>query len=117
MQSGWSSAANERRQRARLLIGMAAFLVLGVITRLFVLQVVNAGEYRRLADSNYLRPEKIPAMRGVIRDRNGVLLASSMPSFSATIDPWNEVFRKGPRGATVLAAIEDHLRGVVAGAT
>jgi len=106
MQSGWSSAGNERRQRARVIMLVAACLITGVIIRLFVLQVIHDDEYRRLAESNYLRPEKIPAMRGMIRDRNGVLLASSTPSFTATIDPWHEAFRKGARGVPARAKLD-----------
>lgn len=106
MLSGWSSAANERRQRARLLITLAGFLLLAVVARLFALQVLHEDKYRKLAESNYLRPEKIPAMRGMIRDRNGILLASSTPSFTATVDPWHEAFRKGPGNKPPRARLE-----------
>lgn len=114
MLSGSSTNAVERRHRGRLLI-LATILVLsGVAVRLFLLQVVQDDQYRKLAETNYLRPEVIPAMRGVIRDRNGVLLASSMPSFTASIDPWHESFRKGPRGAPPRARLEDTARGLAA---
>jgi len=106
MLSGWSSASNERRQRARLIISIAGFLLLAIAARLFALQVLHDDVYRKLAESNYLRPEKIPAMRGMIRDRNGILLASSTPSFTATIDPWHEAFRKGPKSAPPRARLE-----------
>jgi penicillin-binding protein 2 len=114
MHSGSSTNAGERRQRGRILMAATALVLFGVAVRLFLLQVVQDDQYRRLAETNYLRPEVIPAMRGVIRDRNGVLLASSMPSFTASIDPWHESFRKGPRGAPSRARLEDTARGLAA---
>jgi penicillin-binding protein 2 len=114
MLSGSSTNAGERRQRARVLILVTALVLFGVAARLFLLQVVQDDQYRKLAETNYLRPEVIPAMRGVIRDRHGVLLASSMPSFTASIDPWHESFRKGPRGAPARARLEDTARGLAA---
>jgi penicillin-binding protein 2 len=93
MRVGWSSGGADRRDKARLLAFAGCFFLFLLTLRLLYLQVFHADEYKTLAQGNFLRPEVIPAMRGVIRDRNGVLLASSIPSFTASIDPHHEAFR------------------------
>jgi len=55
--------------------------------RLFVLQIIQAPEYTALADDNRLTTMVLPADRGVIYDRNGVLLARNLPSYNITITP------------------------------
>lgn len=107
MPNGWSAVAAERKRKSRFLAGVGAALLVMVALRLFYLQVLHDDEYRRLATSNYLRPEVITAMRGMIRDRHGTILASSEPSFTASIDPWHEAFRPGPRGAKPRARLDE----------
>ena len=107
MPNGWSAAAAERKRKSRFLEASGLALLVLVALRLFFLQVLHDDEYRRMATSNYLRPEVIPAMRGLIRDRHGVILASSEPSFTALVDPWNEAFRSGPKGAPPRARLDD----------
>ncbi len=70
------------------LIGAMALLLLafGVIgLRLFMLQVVEGGEYRRLSENNCIRLQTIDAPRGVIYDRNGALLVDNRPAFHLQI--------------------------------
>lgn len=107
MPNGWSAVAAERRRKSRFLAGVGAALLVLVALRLFYLQVLHDDEYRRLATSNYLRPEVITAMRGMIRDRHGTILASSEPSFTASIDPWHEAFRPGPHGMKPRARLDE----------
>lgn len=45
------------------------------------LQVVNGAYYRSVADANRTRVHVLPSHRGVIRDRNGIVLAENVASF------------------------------------
>lgn len=67
-------------------IAMAIVFVV-FVARLIQLQVVNVELYRTRAEDNRLDTINIPAPRGVIYDRNGVVLARSVPAFNITITP------------------------------
>jgi len=114
MRVGWSSGGADRRDKCRLLQVAGLVSIFLIALRLLYLQVLHSGEYKELAQNNFLRPEVIPAMRGMIRDRNGVLLASSIPSFTASIDPHHEAFRKGPGGRFPRRRLEDTIRALAA---
>ncbi|MFH1152503.1 MAG: penicillin-binding protein 2 [Pseudomonadota bacterium] len=60
-----------------------AFTIL--IIRLVYLQIIEGDEYRRLSQNNCIRLNSIEASRGLIYDRNGVLLVDNRPSFDLTI--------------------------------
>ncbi len=49
--------------------------------RIFHLQVVEGPDWRSIADSNRIKVKVIHAPRGVIYDRNGVILAQNEPGF------------------------------------
>lgn len=58
-----------------------------LISQLFNLQVVLHEHYRTLSDGNRMRIEPVPPMRGLIHDRNGIVLAENLPSFSLELIP------------------------------
>ncbi len=60
-----------------LALGMFGFF----FARTATLQVVNGEYYRSIADDNRTRTRILPSHRGVIYDRNGVVLAENMASF------------------------------------
>ncbi len=62
-------------------------LLLAVATRLFYLQIINHSHYVTLAEGNRLRTEPVTPPRGLIYDRNGVLLAENQPSYELDIVP------------------------------
>lgn len=64
---------------------LVLFVILGV--RLFYLQVVRGEYYKGLSSQNHIRIITRPAPRGLISDRNGILLADSRPSFIVTAVP------------------------------
>jgi penicillin-binding protein 2 len=67
---------------------MALFVTLGllaVIVRLFQLQVVGGTEYAAIAHENIIRRVVLATTRGVIRDANGKVLASSRPSYQVEV--------------------------------
>ena len=65
-----------------------SLLLLGCIgARLVYLQVVNYQHFATLSDGNRINIVAVPPTRGFIYDRNGVLLAQNIPSFSLEVIP------------------------------
>jgi penicillin-binding protein 2 len=63
-------------------------ILLGILSaRLVQLQVIQGGRNARLSDRNRIRKLVLPAPRGRILDRNGVLLADTRPSFTTSVIP------------------------------
>jgi len=64
------------------------FVLFGVlICRLVFLQIYQHDLYVTLARNNQVRVVPIPPTRGLIYDRNGVLLAENIPVFSLEVTP------------------------------
>lgn len=77
--------AQERRiYLSRLIIGggIALLLILLLIARLIWLQVFNHEYYTSKSDGYRIHVQPVVPTRGLIFDRNGVLLAENRPSFS-----------------------------------
>jgi penicillin-binding protein 2 len=64
-----------------------ALATVGLIARLIYLQVAQGEEYDALARENRESKINIPSPRGIITDRNGVLLARNVPSYNITLTP------------------------------
>ena len=77
------------RFRRRLLIAGALMITAfgGLFGRFFYLQVIQHGHYQTLADSNRVAIVPIAPNRGVITDRNGVVLAQSYSAYTLEIMP------------------------------
>ena len=75
----------ETRLRVLSVIGAIFFLL--IIIRLVQFQVVQGARYFRLAEMNRIRQSVIPAPRGRIFDRNGILIATTRPAFSISVIP------------------------------
>lgn len=70
--------------RKRVIGGVAVFIVVLYVVRLFALQVMS-DDYRKSADSNaFLKKVEFPS-RGIIRDRNGKLLVFNQPSYDIMV--------------------------------
>ena len=65
-------------------ICIAAVFIL-LVMRLIYLQIVKGEEYRRYSKNNCIRLKSIKAPRGLIYDRNGVLIVDNRPSFNLKI--------------------------------
>lgn len=78
---------------ALLCVGILAALI-GLISRIGYLQVVNPGKLVREGDLRSLRVQSIPSSRGMISDRAGRPLAVSVPVNAVWIDP-KVVIEKG----------------------
>lgn len=67
-------------------IGVGLLVVL-MVWRLYVLQVVGHSHYATLSDDNRVRIQSLAPNRGLIFDRNGVLLAENVPNYQLEIIP------------------------------
>jgi penicillin-binding protein 2 len=76
---------NERQatfhRRAFLMAGVAGVGLAALGTRLGYLQLVEADKYKVLSLNNEFQSRLQPPPRGIILDRNGVVLASNRPDF------------------------------------
>ncbi|MFO7751252.1 MAG: penicillin-binding protein 2, partial [Desulfobacteraceae bacterium] len=73
----------KKRVMPALIIMLLAFAVL--FARLVYLQIIEGDEFRRLSENNCIRLESVEASRGLIFDRNGLLLVDNRPSFNLKI--------------------------------
>lgn len=65
-----------------ILSAILVFVLLSVIVaRLYVLQILDHQHFTTLADSNRVHINALPPTRGLIFDRNGVVLANNIPSY------------------------------------
>ncbi|MCP4114057.1 MAG: penicillin-binding protein 2 [Desulfobacteraceae bacterium] len=78
----------DREWLKRRLMGGAFFMLIAfavLAARLFYLQVIEGEEFLRLSENNCIRLKSVEASRGLIYDRNGVLLVDNRPSFNLKI--------------------------------
>lgn len=86
----FKDTAAERRlfQRRAMVVLILVLFLLGVLTaRMYQLQVVEHEIYTTLSDKNRVQVQSVAPPRGLIYDRNGVLLAENRPVFSVTLVP------------------------------
>ena len=75
---------HELDYRRFVIAGVAAFIVVIYIIRLFMLQITS-DDYKKSADSNaFLKKIEYPS-RGIIRDRNGSLLVYNQPAYDIMV--------------------------------
>jgi penicillin-binding protein 2 len=72
-----------RRATAAQSVVLLTFVVLTVA--FFRVQVVQSDRYQLLSQSNRMRALVLPAPRGLIIDRNGVVLAENVPGYSVLL--------------------------------
>ncbi|MGD2137030.1 MAG: penicillin-binding protein 2 [Gammaproteobacteria bacterium] len=73
--------------RAVLLLVFAGILLLVLLGRLLFLQVIEHEHFTTLSEDNRVKLQPIPPNRGLIYDRNGILLANNLPSYRLEITP------------------------------
>ncbi len=83
------SDVNERQgsflRRTFLLGGGMALGTTALVARLAQLQIVKSEEYATLATNNQFNFRLVPPPRGLIKDRNGVVIAGNRPSFRVLV--------------------------------
>jgi len=75
------------RRRLTIAGGLVMLALLGLFARFFYLQVVQHRHYQTLAETNRIAIVPIVPNRGVIRDRNGIVLAQSFSAYTLEIQP------------------------------
>jgi cell division protein FtsI (penicillin-binding protein 3) len=73
--------------RSRFLLGLVAFAFVSLALRAFWLQALSNDYLQKQGAVRYERTLEIPATRGKIVDRAGVVLASSLPAKAIWADP------------------------------
>ncbi|MGE8362892.1 penicillin-binding protein 2 [Pseudomonas sp.] len=73
------------RKRAMVGAGLILAMVAILISRMYYLQVVQYEYHSTLSENNRVHVQPIPPNRGLIFDRNGVIIADNRPSFSLTL--------------------------------
>ena len=66
--------------RSKFVVATVALAFLGLASRAVYIQVIANDFYQRQGEVRFARTLPIPATRGRIIDRNGLILASSIPS-------------------------------------
>ncbi|NOQ13830.1 MAG: penicillin-binding protein 2 [Methyloprofundus sp.] len=73
--------------RIVILFIFMSLLMVGLIGRLYYLQVAAHSQYRNMATNNRIKVTSIPPTRGIIYDTHGRILAQNLPSYSLEIIP------------------------------
>lgn len=86
----FKDTAAERRlfqRRTLVLLVLVVAALIGLLARFYQLQIVEHQTYTTISDRNRVQVQSVPPTRGLIYDRNGVLLAENRPVFSITMVP------------------------------
>lgn len=86
----FKDTAGERRlfqRRALVMLALVLVVLGGLLTRMYQLQVIEHDIYTTLSDKNRVQVQSVPPPRGLIYDRNNLLLAENRPVFSITVVP------------------------------
>ncbi len=74
-------------RRLRTSVGFVLFSLVLLLSRAVYIQVVQGAEYSQAADRQYLREVEMPALRGLIYDREGAQLAVSEKAAMVVANP------------------------------
>ncbi len=74
-------------QRSIICAVIMGLATLGLVARLYVLQVSRHAYYSELSQGNRVRTEPIPAARGLILDRAGEVIAGNQPAYQLELVP------------------------------
>ncbi|MBL1260453.1 MAG: penicillin-binding protein 2 [Thiotrichaceae bacterium] len=99
-------------ERAAIALALVIIMIFVLLARLVYLQIISHEHFSTLAEDNRVSIVPIPPTRGLIYDRNGIILAQNLPAFSLEIVP-ERVSDMGQTVAAIGAIIEitdDHLK-------
>ncbi|MDH5612632.1 MAG: penicillin-binding protein 2 [Gammaproteobacteria bacterium] len=83
----YSSDSRLFKHRANVAALICVLLVLGLFVRLAKLQIIDYSYFADLSENNRVRLMALPPNRGLIYDRNGVILAENRPTFHLELIP------------------------------
>lgn len=75
------------RWRRRVIVGMMAALAIAIIVRLADIQVLHRRYWRDIGEQQYRARIRLDGERGVITDRNRIVLATNIATTSFALDP------------------------------
>jgi penicillin-binding protein 2 len=88
----WGNSFRDRMAEQRLFRSRAIFMTVFILAllcllagRMAYLQVVLHEKYQDLSENNRIQLRPVAPNRGLIYDRNGILLAENIPSYSLTL--------------------------------
>jgi penicillin-binding protein 2 len=84
---GVGAALPELSRRLRWIIVVVALSFVGLLVRLWQLQVVRGDQYYEQTVSNVVHERFLPSIRGKILDRRGEPLADNRPAFNIYVTP------------------------------
>jgi penicillin-binding protein 2 len=73
--------------RLTIMAGFVVVVVLVLLGRMLYLQVVHHKHYETRARANQISPVPVPPVRGLILDRNGIVLAQNYPAYTLEVIP------------------------------
>ena len=73
------------QKRSKITFFIICFIFLCMIILFWKIQILDHKKYILLAERNRLREESLPAPRGLIKDRNGIILAENRASFNVSL--------------------------------
>src|SRR6266436_5065220 len=74
---------DDPRLRWLVIVVLSGFLVL--LAGLWWVQIVSARDYQANLETQAFRTVRIPAVRGKILDRNGIILAENRPTYNVSL--------------------------------
>ena len=77
----------EFRQKLKFVIILVCMVVSILLIRLWYLQVIKGDELKQRSENNAVRFRKIQPLRGLVTDRNGVVVVDNRPSFDLLYMP------------------------------
>jgi cell division protein FtsI (penicillin-binding protein 3) len=87
--------------RSKLIVAAMALAFVGLAVRAAYVQVIENAFYKRQGEVRFARTLTLPANRGRVLDRNGLILASSVPAPSVWANP--EEIDRSPEGLKQLS--------------
>lgn len=85
--SDFSSNSGVFKRRANVAAVICILMIVGLFVRLTKLQITEYDHFSDLSENNRIRLMALPPNRGLIFDRNGVILAENRPTFHLELIP------------------------------
>ena len=80
-------AAKTPSWRSKFLVALVGLSFCGLLGRAVYVQIIDSAFFLRQGEARYARTLALPASRGRIVDRNGLIMAASVPSPSIWVSP------------------------------
>ena len=77
----------EFRQKIKIVVVLLLIAISILLIRLAYLQIIRGAEFKQKSENNSVRFRKIKPLRGLIMDRNGIVLVDNKPSFDVIYMP------------------------------